>query len=110
MSTFLYVEAIRKVVEERAAVTVVVGLPLDQHGEVGVQARKVLEFVDVLRDALEIEVVTQDERFSTAAAERMLIQADVSRKGRKKVIDKVSAQLILQLYLDRRANLKNRPT
>ena len=94
-------DAIQQVIQEREAVGVVAGLPLDQNGEVGPQAQKILDFLDALREVIDVEIATQDERFTTAAAERMLIQADVSRKRRKKVIDKIAAQHILQLYLDR---------
>ena len=51
--------------------------------------------------ASSVEIVTQDERFTTAAAERMLIAANVSRKNRKKVVDKIAAHHILQVHLDR---------
>jgi putative Holliday junction resolvase len=98
------VEAIRTVVGETEAVRVVVGVPLNREGKPGPQAEKVLQLVAGLREALDVEVVTQDERYSTAAAERMLIAADVRRKGRKKVVDKVAAHLILQTYLDRLRN------
>ena len=97
-------DAIQRIVQEREAVGVVAGLPLDQNGEIGLQAKKILDFLDALRKVLDVEVMTQDERFTTAAAERMLIQADMSRRRRKKVIDKIAAQHILQLYLDRRKN------
>jgi putative Holliday junction resolvase len=78
-----------------------VGLPLDQNGEIGPQAAKVLAFVETLRELLDIDIVTQDERFSTAAAQRALIDANMRRKKRKSVIDMVAAQHILQTYLDR---------
>jgi putative holliday junction resolvase len=94
-------EAIKAVVLEREAVRVVVGLPLNQEGKPGPQAEKVLAFCEQLRAVLTVEVVTQDERFSTAAAQRMLIEANVSRKGRKQVVDKIAAQHVLQVYLDR---------
>jgi len=94
-------EAVRRVCEEAEATRVVAGLPLNQEGKPGPQAEKVLAFLEALREAVAVPVVTQDERFSTAAARRMLIDADVSRKGRKKVIDKVAAHHILQTYLDR---------
>lgn len=87
---------------------IVVGLPLNREGEPGPQARKVLAFVDALRAAASAEVVTQDERFSTAAAERMLIGAKVRRKGRKQVVDKIAATHILQAYLDRQASAARR--
>ncbi len=100
--------AIKELVEENEIVMVVAGLPLDQNGEIGPQAQKILNFIDVLRGVLEVEIVTIDERFTSAAAERMLIQADVRRKNRKKVIDKVAAQHILQQYLDWEANRRKR--
>jgi putative Holliday junction resolvase len=92
----------------RAVGRVVVGLPLELDGREGHRARRVLRLVEALRDRLRtheggpIEVVTWDERFSTAAAERALIEADVSRRERKQKIDAVAAQVILQGYLDAR--------
>ncbi len=102
------IEAIGAIVEATGAVRIVVGMPLNQNGVPGPQAEKVLAFIERLRGALGLEIVTQDERFSTAAAKRALIAANVSRKVRKKVIDKVAAQHILQTYLDRRARQKTR--
>jgi len=93
--------AVRHLVAELEAIRIVAGMPLNQEGKPGPQAQKVSEFLDRLREAVDVEIVTQDERFSTAAAERMLIGANVSRKGRKKVIDKIAAHHILQTYLDR---------
>ena len=93
--------AVRDLVAETETVRIVVGLPLDLEGKPGPQAHKVLAFVERLRAAVDVEVVTQDERYSTAAAERVLRQAGVKRKKRKKVVDKVAAQHILQTYLDR---------
>lgn len=95
-------EAIAAVVKESEAIAVVAGMPLDREGKPGPQAQKVQEFIEQLRGVISVEIATQDERFSTAAAQRMLIEANVSRKGRKKVIDKVAAHHILQTYLDRR--------
>ena len=101
-------EAIAKLAAENEVVEIVVGIPLNKHGEVGPQAEKFQQFVEKLRENVSVPVTTQDERFSSASAERALIEANVSRKNRKKVVDKVAAQQILQLYLDRRANLRNR--
>lgn len=100
--------AIAGIVREKEVAEIVVGLPLDQNGEVGPQAEKVLGFVEVLKEHVDVPVTTLDERFSTKSAERALIEADVSRKGRKKVVDKVAAQLILQQHLDRRAHQRKR--
>ena len=81
---------------------VVAGLPLDQRGEVGRQARRVLEFLDRLRAHVSVPVETWDERFSTAAAERALLEGGVRRARRRQVRDKVAASLILQSWLDAR--------
>lgn len=97
------VEAIRRLVEELGVVRIVVGLPLNQHGQPGPQAEKVLQFVEALKARVSVDVATQDERFTTAASQRVLIDANMRRKDRKKVIDKVAAQNILQTYLDRYA-------
>ena len=101
-------EAVKAIAEEQGAVRIVVGVPLNMEGKVGPQAAKVLEFVEVLREAVDLEVVTIDERFSTAAAERSLRESGVKGKRRKQVVDQVAAQQILQLYLDREAHRRAR--
>lgn len=89
--------------------TVVVGLPKKLDGTDSIQTEKVYEFKAMLENKMKssgmgnIAIVFQDERFTTVMAERILIEADVSRKKRKEVIDKQAAILILQGYLDRLA-------
>jgi putative Holliday junction resolvase len=68
-------------------------------GTVGSKAREVLSFQKTLAAKIDIPVLTWDERLTTAAARRTLLEADVSRKGRKKVIDKLAAVFILDSYL-----------
>ncbi len=98
------IAAIRAILEETGAIRIVAGVPLDQNGQPGPQAEKTLAFAERLREALTgIEVVTQDERYSTASAQRTLIGAGVSRKGRKKSVDMLAAQHILQTYMDRQS-------
>jgi putative Holliday junction resolvase len=98
----------------RAADVVVVGLPLELDGREGRRARAVRRFVESLTPALtaalpDAEIVTWDERFSTAAAERTLLEADLSRAKRKANIDAMAAQFILQGWLDaREASAKER--
>lgn len=88
---------------------VVCGLPLNLDGSDSVQTQKVRDFRTMLENKMRstgmshIEVVFQDERFTTKIAENVLIEADVSRKKRKDVIDKQAAVIILQSYLDSRA-------
>ena len=101
-------EAVKTIAEAQGAVRIVVGVPLDMEGKVGPQAQKVLAFVEVLKETVDIEVVTIDERFSTAAAERSLRESGVKGKRRKQVVDQVAAQQILQLYLDRESHRRTR--
>lgn len=101
-------EIVRQVREE-AVEAIVVGLPLELDGRVGRRARAVHRFVEALDAELAAREVTAkvhlwDERFSTAAAERTLIEADVSRARRKQKIDAVAAQVILQGWLDAQRN------
>ncbi len=79
---------------------IVVGLPKTLKGEIGISAQKVLEFVEIIKKEVNIPIVTWDERMTTAAAEKNLIAAGLSRGKRKKVIDKMAAMFILQGYLD----------
>ncbi|WP_432401086.1 Holliday junction resolvase RuvX [Wukongibacter sp. M2B1] len=94
------INRIRELIAEKDIKKIVVGLPKNMNGSLGPQGEKVLSFVKKLEAKVDIEVVFQDERLTTVAAEKMLISADVSRKKRKKVIDKVAAVYILQGYLD----------
>jgi putative Holliday junction resolvase len=96
-----------KVVEEYKAERIVVGLPKNMNGTLGPAAQMVLSLIEELQKAVTLPIVTWDERLSTMAAERTLLEADVSRKKRKQVIDKVAAILILQGYLDSLARVKD---
>ncbi len=95
-------EALNTLVSEYGVELMVVGIPVSMNGSIGTAAKNVLVFVEKLKQ-LNIPVITEDERLTTVMAERMLIEGDVRRAKRKKVIDKVAAALILQGYLDRRA-------
>ncbi|MFZ5965990.1 MAG: Holliday junction resolvase RuvX [Bacillota bacterium] len=91
---------IEELIQENEIGKIVVGLPKNMNGTIGPQGEKVLDFVDRLKKRFPIEIILWDERLTTVAAERMLIQADVSRGKRKQVIDMVAATYILQGYLD----------
>lgn len=82
---------------------VLLGLPLRLNGEEGPAVQAVHEFVARLGDALPVPVVTWDERMTTKAAEDLLIAADVSRKKRKGVVDRIAAAILLQSYLEAQA-------
>jgi putative Holliday junction resolvase len=94
--------AVAALVAEHEVGEVVAGLPRNLAGEVGPQAQKVLEFMEQLRTVIKVPVVPWDERFTSAVAEQALVEAGVARRDRKASIDKVSAILILQSYLDYR--------
>lgn len=91
---------IHRLVEEYKVEKIVVGLPRRMDGSLGPEAKAALSLAEELESCEGLEIVTWDERFSTVAAERVLIEADVSRKKRKKLRDKVAAAYILQGYLD----------
>lgn len=93
--------AIRELVTKYAVTDIVVGLPLELSGRVGLRARRVQELTKALA-SIGPEIHEQDERFSTAEAQRVLIEADVKRDKRKGVIDQQAAALILQGWLDAR--------
>jgi len=94
------IEYIASLVEKYNVEKIVVGLPKNMNGSLGPRAEKVLSFVESLKSRIDLPIITWDERLSTVAAERTLIQADLSRKKRKEVIDKMAAVVILQNYLD----------
>lgn len=87
-------------IEEKEVNKIVIGLPKNMNGSIGPQGEKTLEFASRIKKRFKAEVIMWDERLTTKAAERTLIEADVSRKKRKTVIDKVAATYILQGYLD----------
>jgi putative Holliday junction resolvase len=95
-------QAVANLIARVGAVRLVVGLPLDPRGEEGRQARKVRRFLERLEPLLPDGVTVEmwDERFSTAQAERALIEGGVRRGRRKQVVDMVSAALILQSWLE----------
>ena len=95
------VSLIQTLVVENAITDVVVGMPYELSGKVGHRARRVQEFITALTGALpHLKFHEQDERFTTAEAQRVLIEADVSRAKRKDVIDQQAAALILQAWLE----------
>lgn len=99
-------QLIKEIVVKNKVGKIVVGLPITLRGEIGKSAHMVLAFVEKLKEHLSIPITTWDESFSTAQAEDVLIQADLSRLKRKKVIDKIAAALILDSFLKARSENK----
>ena len=91
---------LRELIKETEATEVVVGLPKNMDGSLGESAEKVLSFAKKIEESISISVIFWDERWTTAEATRLLVDADISRSKRRKVVDKLAAVLILQGYLD----------
>jgi putative holliday junction resolvase len=100
--TDIDVSTIQTLVAEHDIRQIVIGMPFELSGKIGHRAKRVLEFVTALGARLgdAVKLHEQDERFTTAEAERVLLDADLSRQKRKQVIDQQAAALILQAWLD----------
>jgi putative Holliday junction resolvase len=95
-------EAILGLVEDHQVEELVIGLPINMDGSRGGAVDKVEAFIERLSARLTIKIIPWDERLSTVAAERILLEGDLSRAKRRKVIDRLAAAIILQGYLDSR--------
>ncbi len=91
---------LEEIIREYGIEKIIVGLPKNMNGTIGPRGEISLQFAKLLKNRFGLPVELWDERLTTMAAERILLTADVSRKKRKKVIDKMAASLILQSYLD----------
>ena len=98
------IEELKKIISEKNIETIVLGLPKNMNNTIGERGEMVISFKEKLEKSIDLPVILEDERLTTRVAENILITADVSRKKRKKVIDKMAANIILQSYLDRRKN------
>ena len=94
-------DEVKNLVDALQVGTVVLGFPKNMNNTIGPKGELSLSFQKKLEEILEIPVVLQDERLTTKSAQDMLIQGNVSRRDRKKVVDSVAATIILQSYLDR---------
>ncbi|QLG78708.1 Holliday junction resolvase RuvX [Leuconostoc gasicomitatum] len=95
-----------EIIKEKQAKSVVVGLPKNMNNSEGPRAESARNYAKMVEERFELPTDFQDERLTTVQAERMLIEeADVSRKKRKQVIDKIAAEFILQNYLDANGKL-----
>lgn len=93
-------EIIKGYMDEYDVSKIVVGLPINMNGTIGPQGEKVQKFSEKLKDALDVEIIFQDERMTSISAERVLIEGGVRRENRKDYIDKIAAVFILQAFLD----------
>jgi len=86
--------------KEKEIGEIIVGFPLNLDGSLSCQSEKVLAFIEKLKEKVSLPIKKWDERFTTKIATDLLIKADISRRKRKKLVDKISAAVILQSYLD----------
>ncbi|MED3624494.1 Holliday junction resolvase RuvX [Neobacillus thermocopriae] len=93
-------EEIGQLIKEYQVHTVVIGLPKNMNGTIGPRGEISKQYAEEIEKRFNVSTVLWDERMTTMAAERVLLEADMSRKKRKKVIDKMAAVMILQGYLD----------
>ncbi len=91
---------IKNIVHEFNVQKIVLGLPKNMNNSIGDRGLETLEFKKRLEDNLNIEVIMQDERLTTVQATNYMLEADISRKKRKKKVDSLAANIILQTYLD----------
>ena len=91
---------IRKLIQDESVSLIVVGMPKNMDGSMGPIAQRVQAFVGELKKHVDVPIEYWDERFSTLQAQRHLISLDKSRRKRKNLVDRISAQIILQGYLD----------
>lgn len=93
-------EELKKICDEYKVEKIVCGLPKNMNGTLGPQGEKVINFAEKIKEYLNLEIIFWDERLTTVAAHRAMLEADLSRKKRKTIVDKVASTYILQGYLD----------
>ena len=93
---------LKKIIDEYEIGKIILGFPKNMNNTIGDRGEETLKFKEKLLEWFGIEVVMQDERLTTVEATNYLLEADMSRKKRRKKIDAIAANIILQTYLDRR--------
>ncbi len=98
---------LKEIVNEYKVSKIILGLPKNMNNTIGERGEICLEFQKKLIDYLNVEVIMQDERLSTVEATNYMLDADISRKKRKKKVDSLAANIILQTYLDKERGRNN---
>jgi len=94
------IETLNKIIQNYSVQKIVVGLPRNMDGTYGKQAESTKEFAGLLKENRGVEIVFWDERMTSISANKVLIEANISRKKRKGTTDRLAAVIILQGYLD----------
>lgn len=95
-------EPLSNIIEENKITKIILGYPKNMDNSIGERALITLDFKNKLENKFKIEVIMEDERLTSVISNNILIEADLSRKKRKKKVDGIAAQIILQGYLDRK--------
>ena len=95
------IEPLKEIIKENEITKIILGYPLNMNGTIGERAEITIEFKKKLENAFQLEVILQDERLTSVISNQVLIDADISRKKRKKKVDGMAASLILQSYLNK---------
>ena len=98
------INEIKDIVSEYDIKKIVMGLPKNMNNTIGERALITLEYKKLLEDILDIPVIMMDERMTSVISNSILIEADMSRKKRKKKVDSIAAQIILEDYLNKERN------
>lgn len=96
-----YLDELAGIINEKEVSVIIVGLPRNMDDTIGKKAEEVLQFVETLKSRFGLPVHTVDERLTTVRAHKVMLGAKVSRRNKKKRVDMIAAQLILQCYLDK---------
>ncbi len=97
-----YLQKLADVIKEKGVSRIIVGLPKSMNDTIGKKAEEVLQFVEVLKSHLNLPVITVDERLTTVRAYKAMSESKMSLRKKQKRVDMISAQFILQSYLDRK--------
>ena len=95
------IELVHKICKDYGVETIVIGLPKNMNGTIGESGERVLALAELIKEKTNLPIEMWDERLTTVAAHRAMLEADLSRGKRKKIVDKVAATYILQGYLDK---------
>ena len=100
------IEELKNIIKERQVNKIVSGLPKNMNGTLAPLGEKVIKFCDLIKEETGLEIEFWDERLTTVAAHKAMLEADLSREKRSKIVDKIAAVYILQGYLDNKNSKK----
>lgn len=103
----IFLTHLERIIEERKVREIVVGMPIHMNGTAGSKAREAVDFAEWIQDHFSVPVHLWDERLTTLEGTKLLVAQDCSRQKRRRIIDSVAAQILLQGYLDKNRHVPN---